>query len=373
MTGSAANRWDVYYCVHAQGFGWLNWAKNGESAGTSGYGYRVEAVKIVLVDKGKTAPTNLGSYTDAFKVAPPTVSYATHVQSQGWQDYKSNGAMSGTEGKSLRLEAVKMKLTNLSGGIEYRTHIQGIGWESTWKKNDELSGTTGQARRLEAIQIRLTGDAANQYDIYYCTHAQGFRWLNWAKNGEQAGTAGYGYRLEGIRIQLVKKGGQAPAKIGTNSNKFIANAKISYTTHVQTQGWQNYVSNGATSGTAGKSLRLEGIKIKLENLSGGIEYKTHIQGIGWETSWKKNNELSGTTGQARRLEAIQIQLTGEAANQYDVYYRVHAQNLGWMGWAKNGEKAGTSGYSYRLEGIQIKLVPKGGSAPGSTKNCFQGK
>ena len=81
--------------------------------------------------------------------------------------------------------------------------------------------------------------------------------------------------------------------------------------------------------------------------------------------------MSGTSGQALRLEAIQIQLTDEMANHYDVYYRVHCQNFGWMGWAKNGASAGSEGYAYRLEGIQVKLVPKGGAAPGSTANAFR--
>ena len=49
--------------------------------------------------------------------------------------------------------------------------------------------------------------------------------------------------------------------------------------------------------------------------------------------------------------------------KYDVYYRVHAQNVGWMGWAKNGEEAGTAGHSFRLEGIQIVLVKKGQNPP----------
>ena len=70
---------------------------------------------------------------------------------------------------------------------------------------------------------------------------------------------------------------------------------------------------------------------------------------------------------------MQIRLTGEMANHYDVYYRVHAQNIGWMGWAKNGEQAGTAGYSYRLEAVQVKLVPKGSAAPGSTANCFKSR
>lgn len=51
------------------------------------------------------------------------------------------------------------------------------------------------------------------------------------------------------------------------------------------------------------------------------------------------------------------------AEYYDIYYRVHAQDIGWLGWACNGAYAGTAGRSARLEGIQIVLVPKGGAAP----------
>ena len=83
--------------------------------------------------------------------------------------------------------------------------------------------------------------------------------------------------------------------------------------------------------------------------------------------------MSGTSGQSKRLEAIQIKLTGQVANEYDVYYRVHCQNFGWLGWAKNGESSGSEGYSRRLEAIQICLVPKGQNAPGSTNNRFYKK
>ncbi len=137
--------------------------------------------------------------------------------------------------------------------------------------------------------------------------------------------------------------------------------KISYTTHVQDYGWQNYVSDGVMAGTQGESKRLEGIKIRLDNQDyvGNIEYKTHIQDYGWEKNYSKNNEMSGTSGQSKRLEAIQIKLTGKMAEYYDVYYRVHAQNFGWLGWARNDEESGTAGYAYRLEGIEIVLVEKG--------------
>ena len=56
----------------------------------------------------------------------------------------------------------------------------------------------------------------------------------------------------------------------------------------------------------------------------------------------------------------------QAAQQYDIYYRVHVQSYGWLDWAKNGQMSGTSGLAKRLEGIQIVLVPKGAAAPGKT-------
>lgn len=114
---------------------------------------------------------------------------------------------------------------------------------------------------------------------------------------------------------------------------------------------------------------MEGIKINpdTQGLDFGLSYQTHIQDIGWEADtgrgWKSDGAMSGTQGESKRLEAIQIKLTGADAEQFDIYYQVHAQNIGWMGWAKNGESAGTAGYSYRLEAIRIVLVPKGQGAP----------
>ena len=300
------------------------------------------------------------------------ISYTTHVQNIGWQSYVSNGVMAGTSGQSLRLEGIKIKLINqpYTGDIEYRTHIQNIGWETNFKKNDEMSGTSGLAYRLEAIEIKLTGEISDHYDVYYRVHAQNFGWLGWARNGEPSGTAGFAYRLEGIEIKLIEKGtkfneyGLNEIFVDSKSGKVFPvkdDALISYKTHVQNIGWQNYVVDGQMAGTSGQALRLEGIKIKLLNqqYSGNIEYRTHIQNIGWESSYKKNDEMSGTSGLAYRLEAIEIKLTGEMADHYDVYYRVHAQNFGWLGWAKNGSMAGTAGYAYRLEGIEIRLIPKG--------------
>ena len=298
----------------------------------------------------------------ATKSTKMSVSYIVHGQDYGWEkDWKKDGQTSGTVGRAKRLEAIEIKLPDgVSGSsIEYRTHIQDIGWEKNWSKNGEKSGTEGQCKRLEAIQIRLTGEVAENYDVYYSVHAENFGWLGWAKNGEEAGTAGYGYRLEAIKIQLVTKGDKAPELIGTIKKAMKARL-VGYQTHVQDYGTQAYVYDGAMAGTEGECKRMESIRMKLpSSVNSSIQYRSHVQDIGWEKNWASNGSLSGTTGQCKRLEAIQIKLSGDVAKNYDVYYRVHAQDYGWLAWAKNGESSGTEGYAKRLEAIEVRLVPKG--------------
>ena len=205
--------------------------------------------------------------------------------------------------------------------------------------------TDGAIRPAVRVTDSATGKvlvAGKDYDVTYSNN-----------NGPGTATA-----------TVTGKGNYAGSK---SQNYTIYAPHVSYRTHVQRVGWQQYVSDGDMSGTTGKSYRLEGINIRVSDLpyAGGIQYRTHVQRIGWQ-DWRYDDQMSGTSGMSRRLEAIEIKLTGEMANHYDVYYRVHCQRFGWMGWAKNGERSGSAGYSRRLEGIQIVLVRKGDAAPGAT-------
>ena len=100
------------------------------------------------------------SPVDIMAADSPIVSYRTHVENDGWQDFVVDGAMSGTSGRSLRLEGIEAKLDNqvYDLGITYQTHIQNIGWEADvgrgWKSDGVASGTEGLSYRLEAIQIK---------------------------------------------------------------------------------------------------------------------------------------------------------------------------------------------------------------------------
>lgn len=148
--------------------------------------------------------------------------------------------------------------------------------------------------------------------------------------------------------------------------------EIQYCSHVQYEGWQKMVSGGNVSGSVGLSRQMEALSITLsdESVGGDIEYRSHIQYIGWENYWSAGGEVTGTEGRSLWMEAIQIRLTGELEELYDIYYRVHCQDYGWLDWAKNGQPAGTEGYSKRMEAIQIVLVNKGAEAPGATANPY---
>ncbi len=204
LTGNLNDYYDLYYRVHVQNFGWMGWTKNGASAGSVGFGYRVEAIEFLLVRKTDEVFLN---FTNPFKNKNETqVCYQTHIQNIGWQGEQCDGVFSGTVGKALRLEAINISLKKqrYSGFVEYMSYVEKRGWENVWRRN-KVSGTTGLGLQLEAIKIRLVGEIAKFYDIYYRVHVQNFGWMGWTKNGGYSGTLGYLYRIEAIEMKLVNK------------------------------------------------------------------------------------------------------------------------------------------------------------------------
>jgi uncharacterized protein YjdB/N-acetylmuramoyl-L-alanine amidase len=317
---------------------------------------------------------NLGKESAA--KASASVAVKAHVADLGWEKAVYDGKVSGTTGKGKGMEAFTLSLMNgaaSSGSVTYRANVGGT-WQG-WVSSGQTAGTTGKGTAMQAVQIKLTGDAANKYDIYYRVHSAEVGWLGWAKNGESAGTSGYGYDMQAIEVVLVAKGSSAPGSTnGAYKVKGETTMSLSYRAHVSDVGWQSYVGESQTAGTTGQSHAIEALQFSLADAkySGDIQCSAHVQDYGWQ-DYVSSGTISGTTGKSKRLEAIKIKLTGELANQYDVYYRVHSQDYGWLGWAKNGEAAGTKGYSKRAEAIEVRLVKKGEAAPGSTDGAFVSK
>lgn len=374
LTGQLSQYYDIYYRVHSAEFGWLGWAKNGKDAGTSGFSYRMEAIQIQLVEKEKKGPLESTAYYQRNSLIPPNINYQTYIQNIGWQNPQSNGLTAGTVGEKLRLEAIRMNVTDseFSGTVKYSSHIQDIGWQKEQENND-ISGTNGQNKRIEAVKIQLTDDLNKFFDVYYRVHSAEFGWLGWTKNGSEAGSSGFSFQMEAIQVQLVVKGQNGPTtSISYYEKNKLTVPTINYQAHLRNIGWQSVQSNGNNAGLTGQSARIEALRINVANtpLPGAVEYTSHVQNIGWQ-NYSRNNEISGTTGRALHTEAVRIRLTGQLNRFYDIYYRVHSARLGWLDWAKNDQYAGTSRLNLPMEAIQVVIVKKGAAAPGPTTNPYQ--
>ena len=140
---------------------------------------------------------------------------------------------------------------------------------------------------------------------------------------------------------------------------------IQYEAHVSNIGWMSSKRDGSTAGTTGQSKSVEDLKVSILNPveDGSVQINANVSGVGWQGWDTPSASEGGTTGQGRAVEAVRLRLTASLAKDYDVYYRVHASNIGWMAWAKDGEEAGTTGMSCSLEAVQIKLIKKGTSHP----------
>ena len=299
------------------------------------------------------------------------VQYEAHVSNIGWMSSKRDGSTAGTTGQSKAVEALKVRILNPveDGSVQIDAHVSGIGWQGWDTPSASEGGTTGQGRAVEAVRLRLTGSLAKDYDVYYRVHASNIGWMAWAKDGEEAGTTGFGRSVEAVQVRLVKKGDAAPSSDGANVDYAFKKKPMSlaYRAHVSNVGWQGAVTDGATAGTTGRGLALEDLKVSIDSSDysdgSAVQIDAHVSGIGWQGWDTPSASEGGTTGQGRAVEAVRLRLTGSLAKDYDVYYRVHASNIGWMAWAKDGEEAGTTGMSCSLEAVQIKLIKKGASHP----------
>ena len=130
---------------------------------------------------------------------------------------------------------------------------------------------------------------------------------------------------------------------------------IVYRSYVEGIGWQDWAEEGAVSGTAGRSLRMEAFCLQWKRAIEGliIRYRVHIQDIGWQ-DWVYEGGIAGAPGKLKRVEAICIQLE-DPPPEVHIQYQVHVQDLGWLPWVQDGEIAGTVGRSLRLEAIRVRI------------------
>lgn len=362
LEGALGEAYDVYYRAHVAQIGWLGWAQNGANAGSVGYDLPIEAVQVMLVQKGGKAP---GATSDCFRSRG--LNYQAHSANVGWMSSVTDKGTAGTTGRSLALEALCVSLGDqtYAGSIVYQAHVSNVGWQNE-VRDGATAGTTGRGLAIEAVRIKLEGEMADRFDVYYRIHCSSIGWLDWASNGAVAGSTGCSLKAEAVQIALVAKGGAAPGPTASPSRSL----SYSYKANVAGSGWQESVSSGSTSGTTGRGAAVQQVTMTASGstFGGGIQYAVHSANIGWQ-DYVNDGAVAGTEG--RQIEALRVRLTGELSQRFDVYYRVHVSNIGWLGWAKNGAEAGTVSFGYAVEAYQVVLRAKGASAPGSTSDVFR--
>jgi hypothetical protein len=96
----------------------------------------------------------------------------------------------------------------------------------------------------------------------------------------------------------------------------MESTNLSYRAQIQGIGFQAPMSNGATAGTTGQSLRLEALQIWSDAPGVVPAYRAYIQSSGWQGSLNQQcpsnlcaNGMcaAGTTGRSLRIEAVSIQ------------------------------------------------------------------
>lgn len=136
-------------------------------------------------------------------------------------------------------------------------------------------------------------------------------------------------------------------------------ATIKYRAHCAEIGWQGPVEDGSIAGTIGEHRALEAFRIEEINLPGvGVHAFAHVQDIGWSGGNIQGEDV-GSTGLAKHIEAVKMGLFGENADKYDIFYRLHIQDKGFLNWSANGAINGTVGGNVQAEAIQIFVTEKG--------------
>ena len=354
LTGEAAEKYDIWYCAHVSGIGWLDWACNGAAAGSAGKGKAIEAVKkVILVEKGGAAPGSSSKVfigdLDAVAVSGSAVSGESLGLSSG-----QKATIGGKGAKLLNSIALSVAGQTDDGSISYAVMDAYSGWGASESDGGAAKAVSGAP--IKAIKMSLSGQFAANYDIWYRVYDSG---NGWTSNGQACGVSGGSSGLCGIDVALVRKGQPAP---GSTGNAFTETSGIGLVSqaHVASAGWLAPVGNGETAGQTGMSRSLQALYISTQGIDASVEVSAHVANIGWQP-YVSGASYAGTVGKGLAIQAVKLRLTGNDSSKYNIYYRIHAADYGWLGWAKNDAAAGTVGLSKQAEAIQIKLVAKGSS------------
>ena len=292
----------------------------------------------------------------------PSVSVRASQAGVGLRAAVLDGGSSGGDGTGRPIDTLTLDLDGLGvpGDLSFEV-CQGGVWSRPAASGETL-GERGSA--IQAVRMSLTGEAAERYDLVYRADVAAVGWLGWTSDGAAAGAPNV-TSIDAVQARLLPKGAPLPAD-GTSAT--LGAASLSYFGYRDGQGWEGPVTTGSV-GTA--TVSLLGFRAQLAGASrpgGSIRYAVYRAG-GWGSEAADGADACPVDA-ADPIRAIRISLTGPVADLYDVWYRVHIHDRGWLGCAKNGEPAGSALATLPAEAVQLWLLPKGSSAPEGTGAPF---
>lgn len=204
---------------------------------------------------------------------------------------------------------------------------------------------------IESFSLKLNGEASKESDIAYRAYVQGKGWTDWASSKKACGSCGFGLGITAVQTKVIGNyedvSEDNQGSIGSICLKSPNYGEVKYSAKNCGQKTDSAVLGNATpQGTVLKSI---------DNV------KTDINGLNIEKTQEKQGD---------NLSSLGLKLSGEKANDYNLYYRVYSSDAtekspGWMNFAKagkNGEeaqKAGTSGGKGGIMAVQMMMLPKG--------------
>ena len=161
-----------------------------------------------------------------YDAVPVTLSVSVHQRNVGWTAGVASGRTAGITGEGLRIEAVRMNFSaEVDGTLAYCAECRDFGW-TDWTSDGTLAGTTGRAQPIIAIKADLTGAAAKAFDVWYRVWVGNKGWTGWSKNGAVAGASASDEILEGVEVVVLEKGSAVPgsAPVGAPASAGAAGA-----------------------------------------------------------------------------------------------------------------------------------------------------
>lgn len=135
--GNPVNDFGLWYRAHVEELGWLAPVRDGQVAGTTGFGLRLEALMI-----------------DTRKLPGVKIKVSAHIQDKGTVDYGyiDHNTVIGTVGKKKRLEAVMLEVEGLEAGKKLRVqvHFDKTGWGAVVPSD---GGSFGLGKETQAIKM----------------------------------------------------------------------------------------------------------------------------------------------------------------------------------------------------------------------------